>query len=147
MQNQQFFVYIKNIFYLVVSFPFFHIQLEPNCAADLPRHCITLRTWRTCSKRLSKDKNNSLLVAHTMKWSLSIDTFFIINQCKERAGCLRLCMNSMMSSPLPMVQNESFVLLRPSLVMQLTCDIHKTLTKISTLRDVIYSTNHTVQIF
>lgn len=54
----------------------------------------------------------------TMNWILSINLlFFSPNQWKERAGCLRVCMNNMMSSPLPMEHKERFVLWR-----QPTCD-------------------------
>lgn len=51
------------------------------------------------------------------------------HQCKERAGCLKLCVDHMMSSPLPLVQKGIFVLWRPDLVMLLTCDAHKALLK------------------
>lgn len=42
-----------------------------------------------------------------------------------KVGCLRLCVVNMMSLPLPVVQKESFVLWRPGLLIELTCDIHK----------------------
>lgn len=61
-----------------------------------------------------------------MKHSYHHAIFFMRNQCKERAGCLELCVD-VMSSPLPLVQKGIFVFWRPELVMLLTCDARKAL--------------------
>lgn len=75
-----------------------------------------------------------------------MSSFFIAQQ-NQRAGCLKLCMDRMMSCPLPMVQKETFVLQRAGLVNCLPCDFHKS-TKISALHGwaLVCSTLHSVTV-
>lgn len=69
----------------------------------------------------------------TMKRVLSIGLLLPTpscqTHCKERVGCLRACMDNMMSSPLPMLQQERFVLWR-----QPTCDTFSSDLQLPTLQ-------------
>lgn len=70
--------------------------------------CTVLVPLGTWTKRSNNNKPLLLTYNETfLPWSY----FFMCTQCKERAGCLKLCVDDMMSSPLPLVQKGSFCLM------------------------------------